>query len=67
VVEQISGLHRAVEAQHRRSMAAADFLELLRRALIEGMAKREREASESEATTTDPARHDVTGRSGKFC
>jgi hypothetical protein len=43
VVEAVAELRAAVEAQHRSSVAVGDFLELLRQALTEGMARRDDE------------------------
>jgi hypothetical protein len=48
VVEEVCQLHLAIEAQHRRSVAVADFLELLRQALTDGLAKRDGGAPASE-------------------
>jgi hypothetical protein len=43
VVEQVFALRAAAWAQHRSSVAVGDFLELLRQALIDGMARRDGE------------------------
>jgi hypothetical protein len=43
IVDAVVCLRAAVEAQHRSSVAVGDFLELLRQALADGMARRDGE------------------------
>jgi hypothetical protein len=43
VIDAVVCLITAVEAQHRSSVAVGDFLELLRQALADGMARRDGE------------------------
>jgi hypothetical protein len=51
VVGAVAYLRAAVETQHRSTVAVGDFLELLRQALTEGMARRD---GEEPADPTDP-------------